>query len=71
MADLVSIRLDTVRTAGTLPQHALEAAVFAATAVDVHHVVASGRVVVRDGVHLGIDVPAELGRSIRALGERA
>ena len=70
MADLVSIRLDSVRTAGTLPQHALEAAVFAATAADVHHVVASGRVVVRDGVHLGIDVPAELGRSIRALGER-
>lgn len=71
MADLVSIRLDSVRTAGTLPQHALEAAVFAATAADVHHVVASGRVVVGDGTHLGIDVPAELGRSIRALGERA
>jgi formiminoglutamate deiminase len=70
MADLVSIRLDTVRTAGTLPQHALEAAVFAATAADVHHVVASGRVVVRDGAHRSIDVPAELGRSIRALGER-
>lgn len=71
MADLVTIRLDTVRTAGTLPQHALEAAVFAATAADVHHVVASGRVVVRDGAHRSIDVPTQLGRSIQALGERA
>lgn len=70
MADLVSIRLDTVRTAGSLPQHALEAAVFAATAADVHHVVTSGRVVVRDGTHTSLDVPAELDRCIRALGER-
>ena len=56
-----------MRTAGTLPQHALEAAVFAATAADVHHVVAGGRVVVRDGAHTTVDVPAELDRCIRAL----
>jgi formiminoglutamate deiminase len=70
MADLVSIRLDSVRTAGTLARHALEAAVFAATAADVHHVVSGGRVVVSDGAHRSIDVAAELDRSIRSLTER-
>ncbi|MEX0846421.1 MAG: formimidoylglutamate deiminase [Ilumatobacteraceae bacterium] len=69
LADLVTITLDSVRTAGTLPQHALEAVVFAATAADVRHVVSSGRVVVSDGVHRSVDVAAELGRCIRAVGE--
>jgi formiminoglutamate deiminase len=47
-ADLVSVALDSVRTAGCRP----EAAVFAATAADVRHVVVDGRPVVRDGRHL-------------------
>ena len=40
---------------------------FAATAADVRHVVAGGRDVVRDGLHLLVpDVPGELASSIRA-----
>ena len=38
---------------------------FAATAADVHHVVVGGRVVVRDGRHTTIDVPAELAAVLR------
>jgi formiminoglutamate deiminase len=63
-ADLVSVRLDTVRTAGGTAATALESAVFAASAVDVHHVVVDGRVVVEDGLHVALDVVAELGRTI-------
>jgi formiminoglutamate deiminase len=67
-ADLVTVSLDSVRTAGAGHDLALETAVFAATAADVRNVVISGRDVVRDGVHLLIaDVPGELTRSIRAV----
>ncbi|MGW2307668.1 formimidoylglutamate deiminase [Actinomadura luteofluorescens] len=67
-ADLVTVALDSVRTAGAAPDHAAEAAVFAATAADVRHVVVSGRQVVRDGRHLLVeDVPAALARSIAAV----
>ena len=59
-ADLTTITLDSVRTAGAGPQHAIETAVFAATATDVHHVVIGGRVVVSDGHHVSVDVAAEL-----------
>ncbi len=63
-ADLVSVRLDSVRTAGTRAEHALDAAVFAATAADVHHVVIDGRVVVADGAHRTLDVASELARTV-------
>jgi len=63
-ADLVTVRLDSVRTAGAEP---LGAAVFAATAADVTHVMVDGREIVRDGQHLGFDVAAELARSIAAV----
>jgi formiminoglutamate deiminase len=67
-ADLVTVSLDSIRTAGADDGLALETAVFAATAADVRNVVISGRDVVRDGVHLLVgDVPAELSRSIRAV----
>jgi formiminoglutamate deiminase len=66
-ADLVSVRLDTVRTAGSSAEHALATVVFAATASDVHHVVANGREVVRDGRHTSVDVAAELRSSIAAV----
>ncbi len=67
-ADLVTVTLDTVRTAGAGNGLALETAVFAASADDVRDVVISGRDVVRDGVHLLVpDVPAELSRSIHAV----
>ena len=66
-ADLVTVSLDSPRTAGTPDGLALEAAVFAASAADVRTVVIGGRDVVRDGVHLLVpDVPAELSRAIRA-----
>jgi formiminoglutamate deiminase len=63
-ADLVTVRLDSVRTAGVSPGPAV---VFAAGAADVSHVVVDGRTVVRDGVHASVDVPAELARTIGAL----
>ncbi len=67
-ADLVTVSLDSVRTAGAGQGLALEAAVFAATAADVRNVVISGRDVVRDGAHLLVpDVPGELTRSIRTV----
>jgi formiminoglutamate deiminase len=64
-ADLVTVDLDSVRTAGAAPDFAAEAAVFAATAADVRSVVVSGRPVVHDGRHLLVDdVPAALARAI-------
>ncbi|WP_433210376.1 formimidoylglutamate deiminase [Dactylosporangium sp. CS-047395] len=67
-ADLVSVALDSPRTAGCEPA----AIAFAATAADVRHVVVDGRVVVRDGVHLAIgDVGAALAEAIAMLSDRA
>lgn len=62
-ADLVTVSLDGVRLAGVPPAGAL----FAATAADVAHLVVDGRVVVRDGRHVTIDVAAELRDAIRAV----
>jgi formiminoglutamate deiminase len=64
LADLVTVRLDSLRTAGSAPDSVLEMAVFAAGAADVRHVVVSGRVVVTDGWHVTLDVAADLDRSI-------
>jgi len=65
-ADLVTLRLDSVRTAGCGPT--LETAVFAASAADVSHVVAGGTVVVADGVHTGIgDTGRALSEAITAV----
>lgn len=64
-ADLVTVRLDSVRTAGLDADSMLAGAVFAASAGDVQHVVCSGRVVVAEGRHLGFDVPRELAAAIR------
>ncbi len=69
-ADLVTVRLDSVRTAGSGPNP--ETAVFAATAADVSHVVASGRVVARDGMHATIgDVGRALTDAIEAVTRSA
>ncbi|MEU6073399.1 formimidoylglutamate deiminase [Micromonospora sp. NPDC047074] len=59
-ADLVTVRLDSPRTAGVPPVGVW----FAAGAADVTQVVVDGRVVVRDGRHLTVDVPAELTSAI-------
>jgi formiminoglutamate deiminase len=63
-ADLVTVALDSVRTAGAEP---LAAAVLAATAADVTHVVVDGRPVVRDGRHTTLDVAHELRTAIEAV----
>ena len=59
-ADLVTVRLDSARTAGVPPVGVF----FAATAADVSHVVVDGRVVVAEGRHLTVDVPTELRHAI-------
>jgi formiminoglutamate deiminase len=62
-ADLVAVSLDSVRTAGVEPA----GAVFAATAADVTHVVVDGRLIVVDGRHADMDVPAALRDGIAAV----
>ena len=59
-ADLVTVGLDGVRMAGTSPEHALEALVFAATAADVRHVIVDGHQLVSNGRHTVLDVAREL-----------
>jgi formiminoglutamate deiminase len=63
-ADLVTVRLDTVRAAGLPPGPAL---VYALNAADVTHVVVDGRTIVSDGHHVDIDAPAALAATIGAL----
>ncbi|WP_431992823.1 formimidoylglutamate deiminase [Streptomyces albogriseolus] len=67
-ADLTTVALDSVRTAGPLPRLGAETAVFAATAADVRHTVVAGRHVVRDGAHTLVpDVPGALAQAIQDL----
>jgi formiminoglutamate deiminase len=61
-ADLVAVRLDSPRTAGCQPDQV----VLAATAADVHTVVANGRVIAVDGHHESLgDVGRLLDEAIR------
>jgi cytosine/adenosine deaminase-related metal-dependent hydrolase len=63
-ADLVTVALDSVRTAGA--DDPLAAVVFAATAADVRSVLVDGRPIVEDGRHLLVDdVAGELSSTIR------
>jgi formiminoglutamate deiminase len=67
-ADLVTVRLDSVRLAGTRPETLLESVVFAATAADVTDVVAGGRRIVAGGRHALIDdVAGALDEAIAAV----
>ncbi|MET0663040.1 MAG: formimidoylglutamate deiminase, partial [Ilumatobacteraceae bacterium] len=66
-ADLVTVSLTSVRTAGTDAGSAIETAVFAATAADVTNVIVDGRTVVADRVHHRLDVAAELRTTITEL----
>ncbi|WP_433375417.1 formimidoylglutamate deiminase [Actinoplanes sp. CA-142083] len=59
-ADLVCVRLDSVRTAGSDP----EGAILAATAADVSDVIVDGRHIVADGRHTTIDVRRALAEAI-------
>jgi cytosine/adenosine deaminase-related metal-dependent hydrolase len=63
LADLVAVRLDTVRTAGCSPAQAL----MAATAADVDTVIAGGRPIVTSGQHQLGDVAGLLASSIAPL----
>jgi formiminoglutamate deiminase len=68
LADLVAVRLDSPRLAGAPAGDLLAAVVFAATAADVSHVVAGGRLLVADGRHTLVDdVPAALAGAIAAV----
>lgn len=63
-ADLVTVSLDSVRTAGAGPGTALETVLFAATAADVRDVIVEGVPIVAGGHHMRLDVPTELACSI-------
>jgi formiminoglutamate deiminase len=63
-ADLVTLTLDSPRTAGARPDSLPEAAVFSAGAADVTHVTVDGADVVVDGRHRTVDVAAELAGAI-------
>jgi formiminoglutamate deiminase len=67
LADLTVLGLDGVRLAGIPAAHAVDAAVFAATAADVRDVMVGGRWVVRDGAHLSLDVATELRAAVAAV----
>ena len=67
LADFITLKLDSVRTAGSPASSALETAVFAGAAADVHHSVVGGEVVVTDGHHVRIDVARELHATITEL----
>ncbi|MFG1816359.1 formimidoylglutamate deiminase [Kribbella sp. NPDC049174] len=66
-ADLVAVRLDSARTAGT--GGTVETIAFAASAADVSDVIVGGQQMVAAGNHMMLDVPAELAASIAAVTE--
>ncbi|HSF27349.1 MAG TPA: formimidoylglutamate deiminase [Actinomycetes bacterium] len=66
-ADLVALRLDTARTAGSAP----EQAVLAATAGNVDTVIVEGKVIVEAGRHVTLDVARELAAAITPLWQDA
>ena len=66
-ADLVAVRTDSPRTAGSAPDQL----VMTASAPDVHTVVVDGRVVVREGRHVLGDVGRLLAEAIAPLWEDA
>ncbi|MGH8968589.1 MAG: formimidoylglutamate deiminase [Actinomycetes bacterium] len=67
LADLVAVRLDSVRTAGAGPD-AAATVIFAATAADVTDVVSSGRRVVAEGRHVLVpDVAGSLTAGVGAV----
>lgn len=70
VADLVTVALDSPRTAGSRPDSLVETAVFAASAADVRAVTVAGRPVVREGRHVRVgDVADALGRAVAAVSD--
>lgn len=66
-ADLVAVRLDSVRTAGADAETAADTVVFAAAAADVTDVIVDGRPVVRGGAHALGDVGRLLQDAVAAV----
>jgi cytosine/adenosine deaminase-related metal-dependent hydrolase len=66
LADLVTVRLDSVRLAGVPGADVVNGVVFAGAAGDVTYVMVGGREIVRDGHHVTIEVPRELRQAVRA-----
>lgn len=66
LADLVTVRLDSPRTAGARSGDALAHVLFAATSADVTEVHVGGRAVVEAGRHRSIDVGPELEAAVAA-----
>lgn len=66
-ADLVTVALDSPRTAGCEPDAVPEAVVFAADAADVTYVMIDGVSIVEDRAHRHVDVAAELAAAIAAI----
>ena len=66
-ADLVAVRLDSPRTAGSLPEQIL----MSATAADIDTVIVDGRTVVTGGRHLLGDVGSLLQKAIDPIWKRS
>ncbi|TWP35775.1 formimidoylglutamate deiminase [Leekyejoonella antrihumi] len=66
LADFVTVRLDSPRTAGARSGDALAHVLFAASGADVTEVYVAGEAVVRDGRHLSVDVGRELETAVAA-----
>jgi formiminoglutamate deiminase len=64
LADFVALETDGVRLAGAPSEDLLDALVFAGAAADVREVIVAGRVIVREGRHVDLDVPRELSAAI-------
>jgi formiminoglutamate deiminase len=67
LADLVVVARDGVRLAGIADDRLLDAVVFAGAAADVRDVIVGGRVVVRGGAHVTLDVTRELATAVAAV----
>ena len=69
LADFVSIRLDSVRTAGADAETALATTIYGASPSDIDCVVVGGELIAQGGRHKSIDVAAELATSIKAVAQ--
>jgi cytosine/adenosine deaminase-related metal-dependent hydrolase len=67
LADLTTMRLDTVRTAGARAVDPLAPVLYAAAAADVDTVMVGGEVIVSGGQHRSIDAARELEIAVTGL----
>ena len=67
LADLTTVRLDSVRLAGSPVDARVDAIVFGATASDVTNVIVAGETVVAHGAHVQLNVAADLQHAIDAI----